>query len=94
MTGRPTTRQTIDALRLAGGCLGIESAYQFAGRFFFPLDDRWALAISSDDAGRFRVEACRDTLPVATMWVFADDLDRLADLVVAFRSEVQALARL
>lgn len=88
---RPTDRQTIEVLRLVARTMGAPVTYVYGGRFYFPLDERWALAISPDDAGRFRVEACFGGRPVSTMWSLGIDRERLADLVAAFLAEVDAL---
>lgn len=88
---RPTDRDTIAALRFVGECMGTGTTWQHAGRFYFPVDDRWSLAVSPHSAGRFRVEACFGGRPVATMYSLGMNRDRLADLVAAFRAEVEAL---
>jgi hypothetical protein len=89
---RPADRDTIAALRLAGRFLGADCAWQLDGRFFFPLGDEWAVSISPDDAGRFRVGACYGRTEVATMWASTGDWDRLADLILALQAETAALA--
>jgi hypothetical protein len=88
---RPTDRDTIEVLRLVARLMGATCTYTFAGAFYFPVDDRWSLRVSPDDAGRFRLQACHGGRPVATMWSLGVDRDRLADLVAGFRAEVQAL---
>lgn len=77
---RPTDRDTITALRVVGRALGQGAAYWRDGRFYFVLSDTWALAISPDSAGRFRVTACHGTRDRATLWVLRSDWRRLAVL--------------
>jgi Tfp pilus assembly ATPase PilU len=89
---KPTDRQTVAALRHVGAALGTSSAYVHRGRFHFRLDARWSLAISAEDAGRFRIAVFRDGRERAILWSLAGDLDRLADLALAARAEVLALA--
>jgi hypothetical protein len=89
---RPADRDTIAALVLAGKLLGADCAWQHDGRFFFPLTDEWAVGISPDDAGRFRVGAFYGRTEVATMWASNGDWDRLADLILALQAETGALA--
>lgn len=91
-TAKPTDRSLIDALRFVGGLLDAEIAWVHRGRFYFPLDSRWAIAISPDFAGRFRVDVCTGVRVRATLWALAGDRDRLADLVLGARAEVEALA--
>lgn len=91
-TPRPSDKSLLDTLRFVGGLLGTDAAWSFAGRFYFPLDGRWAVAISPESAGRFRVDVCTGVRPRATMWVLAGDADRLADLVLSARDEALALA--
>lgn len=88
---RPSDRQTIEVLRHVGRLMGASATYALAGSFYFPVDNRWSLRVSPDDAGRFRLQACYGGRSLATMWCLGDDRDRLADLVAGFRAEVQAL---
>lgn len=90
-TRRPTKHERQRALRSVARALGVGQTFRVGGRFFFSLGDRWYLAVSADDAGRFRIEACYGTFPVATMWAFAQDQDRLASLVREIQSEVATL---
>jgi len=88
---KPTDRQTIAVLRHVGAALGTTSAYVHRGQFHFRLDARWSLAISPEDAGRFRVAVFRDGRERAILWCLAGDLDRIADLALAAQAEVLAL---
>lgn len=89
---KPTDRETITALRHVARALGTTAAFVHDGRFHFRLDARWTLAVSPEDAGRFRVSAFRDVRERATLWSLAGDRDRLADLALAAQAEVLALA--
>lgn len=88
----PTTRSTVAALLVVGRVLGATAAYQRAGSFYFDLGDGWALRVSPDSAGRFRLSACYGQTEVDTMWSLTGDWHRLADLVQALRSQIAALA--
>lgn len=88
---RPTNRQLLAALRRIGILLDAPCAYALDGRFYFPLGDGWALAISPDDAGRFRLGAFLGRREIATLWCSVADPGRLAALVLELRSEVSAL---
>lgn len=88
----PTRIQTARALRTVAEALGEPYAYRVGARYFFPLGEGWYAAISPDDAGRFRVDACRGTAPVATLWSAAQDHDRLAGLIQGLRDQVAAPA--
>jgi hypothetical protein len=90
-TLRPLDRETVAALRMVGRVLGQDCAYVDGDRFVFPLGDEWALAISPDDAGRFRISACYGLTEVATLWSLAKDPRRLADLARGLRREIVAL---
>lgn len=87
-TNRPLDRETVAALRLVGRVLDQDCAYVDGDRFVFPLGDEWAMAISPDDAGRFRISACYGTTEVATLWALAKDPRRLADLAGGLRREI------
>lgn len=89
---KPTDRQTIEILRFVARVLETDAAYVFEGRFHFRLDSRWSVAISPESAGRFQVSVFRGARHRATLWVLAGDRDRLADLVLAAKAEVAALA--
>ena len=71
----------IDALYLAAEVLDEWICYAHEGRYHFPLSGGWSLALSADSAGRIRVDSCRLTHPVSTMWASARRRDRLAGLV-------------
>jgi hypothetical protein len=92
-TMRPLDRDTITALRLVGRVLGTPTTYQLDGRFHFPLGGGWSLALSPDDAGRFRLGAFYGRTEVATLWCLEGDRRRLADLALGLRSEVAGLTR-
>lgn len=91
-TCRPSDKRLLETLRFVGSLLDATAAGVYEGRFYFPLDGRWSVAISPDSAGRFRVDVCTGVRTRATMWVRAGDTDRLADLVLAARDEVLTLA--
>lgn len=91
-TTKPTDRSLIETLRYVAVLLDTEIALVYEGRFYFPLDSRWAIAISPDFGGRFRLDVCTGVRSRATLWVLANRWDRLADLVVGAREEARALA--
>lgn len=84
----PSDREVYAALVDVGRALGLEVAYWHEGRFHFAFDDGWSVAISPESACRFRLEACRWTRPVATLWSLSGDRERLAALVLEMRDEV------
>jgi hypothetical protein len=88
----PRDRDTIAALIVVARRLGAPCAYWAEGRFWFPLSEGWALAISPDSAGRFRLAACADGREVATMWSRSGDWHRLADLVPTLLTAARAIA--
>lgn len=89
---RPLDRQTIAALIVIGRALDQDAASVDGERFIFPLSAEWALALSPDSAGRFRVSACYGRTEVATLWSLAEDRRRLADLATGLRQEIEALS--
>lgn len=78
--GRPEP-DLLDALDVAADVLGLRVCYRHLDRYHFSLGAGRSIALSSESAGRFRVEVCRLCRPVHTMWAFSHDLDRLAGLV-------------
>lgn len=90
---RPLDRQTIAALRVVGRELDQGAAYvDRQGRFVFDLGDGWALRLSPDSAGRFRLDACYGSTEVGRLWALATDPRRLADLARGLRQEIEALS--
>jgi hypothetical protein len=90
---RATFIEVVHAAKLVGALTGEPTAtYCFGGRLAVPLPGDWALAISADDAARLKFEACLGGRVVATMWAFAGDDRRLAELVSAALEETAALA--
>jgi hypothetical protein len=83
----------VRAARTLGAELGVGTAtYCFGGRLALRLADGWALLISPDDAGRFRLEVARSDRVVATMWCMEGDRRRLAELARSAQTEAAALA--
>lgn len=89
---KPSDASVFQALLLIASTLGQRYAYWHRGRYHFALADDWSIAVSPESAGRFRVEACRYTEPVDTLWTLADDRERLAGLVVDVRDAIGRLA--
>lgn len=81
----------LDALLVAARALDIWTCYFHRGSFHFSLGGGYSIALSSESAGRVRVETCRLCAPVARMWVLADAHDRLAGLVARMAAEVPEL---
>jgi hypothetical protein len=92
-SARPSDRDTISALRTVGRALGLDAAYWRDGAFWYVLSDSWALRLSPDSAGRFRLGACYGRTEVATLWALPGDLRRLALMARDLQAEVEALAR-
>lgn len=71
------------ALERVGQLLGRDVCFAYQHRFHFQLRrDGWTIALSAESAGRFRLEACRWSRPVVTLWVLEDDDARLAGAVL------------
>lgn len=77
----PAPDRTLRVLRVIGAELGLDRCWLYQRRYHFTLGDGWTIALSPESAGRFRVEVCRWTRPVDTLWTLAEDDDRLAGLV-------------
>lgn len=89
----PAPETISGTLRVVGDLLGREVCWLYQRRFHFPLDeDGWTIAIHPESAGRFRVEACRWTRPVITLWAHENDGARLADVVLELAAHGDALA--
>jgi hypothetical protein len=90
---RATVEQLVHAAKVVAAEVGAEQGvYCFGGRIGVPVGSGWSLAISTDYAERLRIEACLDGGVVATMWAFAGDDDRLAELASSAHGEAAALA--
>jgi hypothetical protein len=83
----PTPLDLIGALRHVACVTGAE-CYLHEGRFHFPVDDDWSLALSPDSAGRVRVEASHRTRTVDIRWANVHDRSRLAELALGLREQV------
>lgn len=91
-TAPPTRLDLARALRVVSRALGERYAWQVGHRHFFRIGGGWWVAVSPDDAGRIRVDACTGTRTVDSLWASAQDHDRLAGLVLGLRDEVAAPA--
>lgn len=83
--GTPAAQQLVEAIYTAAETLDVWECYAHEGRYHFSLGGGWSIALSADSADRVRVESCRLTRPVATMWTPAHRKDRLAGLVKRMR---------
>lgn len=89
---RPTTAQTVAILRSVRDILGGEvECLWHDGRFHFPLGDGWTLAVSTDSAERFRLDACRSAVVVDSLWLRPGDSARLERVVKSLGYEIEAL---
>lgn len=79
--GQTPDLSLIDAIYVAAEELDEWICYAHEGRFHFSLGGGWSLALSADSADRIRIDSCRLTRPVSTMWTPAHHRDRLAGLV-------------
>lgn len=79
--GAKPPADVVDAVYEAASVLDIWECYQHEGRYHFVLGGGWSLAVSADSADRVRIETCRLTRPVDTMWATAQRRDRLAGLI-------------
>lgn len=78
----------VDALMVVAETLDADRCWFYEGRFHFPLADGWSFAISPDDAGRFRCEACRNGRPRDTLWAQVGAHERLAALAAELSTQV------
>lgn len=89
----PSDARVFQALVAVSCELGARYAYWHKGRYHFSTGaDGWTIAVSPENADRFRIEACVFGEPRSTLWSFSDDLDRLAAVVVGLAREVRALS--
>lgn len=86
--GKPSDAKVFQALLLIADELGERYAYAHHGRYHFTIAEDWSIALSADSAERFRLDACRRTVPTSTLWTHADDTDRLAGLIVEMREAI------
>ena len=81
ITGRQPVAPLSDAILVAACALDIWECWAHEDRYHFALGGGWTLALSSDSADRIRVETCRLTRTMDTMWASSHRSDRLASLV-------------
>jgi len=86
----PTSNAVDDALTCVGDLLGIRVAFAHAGRYHFPLGDGKRIAVSSESAGRLRVDAWHGERCTATLWTRIEDTERLAGLVLELAGHLEA----
>lgn len=70
-------------LKCVGEMLGVGIAWHHRGRFHFRLPGAsgWTIAVSSESAGRVRIDTCHLTEVRDTRWLLAGDRARLAALI-------------
>lgn len=84
----PTPDQTWAVVRYLGHRLAVEVCWLYRGAFHCRLPEPgWSIAVRPEGAARFRLEACRLTVPCATFYCSVGDWERLASLVGELRAE-------
>lgn len=86
---QPGADATDAALLRVAELLGLDECWLYQQRYHFSVGYGWSIAISSESAGRFRIEACRWTRPGGTVWVTAGDDDRLAGSIVRLLENIE-----
>jgi len=90
---KATIAQLVHAAKVVAAEVGAErGVYCFGGRIAVPIEGGWSLVISADYAERLRIQACLEGCAVASMWSFAGDDGRLAELASSARDEAASLA--
>lgn len=87
-TGPPSGTDTYSALQRIAGVLGMHSCWLYQRRYHFTVGAGWTIALSPDSAGRFRLDTCRHTRTVSSLWVLGDDHDDLAGFVLSLRDQL------
>lgn len=83
----PTPAQMRDVLLHVATILEpITWLYEGGYHFRLPVEG-WTISFAPDSAGRVRVDACRGTVPVSTVWVAHDDRERLTAIVTELREQ-------
>jgi hypothetical protein len=67
---------------------GINTCWLYQRRYHFSVGQGFTIALSPDSAGRFRVDTCRLTRTVSSLWVLGDDHDSLAGVALALRDQL------
>lgn len=89
---RPTPEQTWPVLLRVSALMGEPVCWLYDGEYHFRTAvDGWTLGVFPDDAGRFRLSACRGGVPTATVWVQSDDSSRLEAVVHELRERAEAV---
>jgi hypothetical protein len=81
----PSPAETFTALQRIADVLGMHTCWLYQRRWHFSVGEGWTIALSPDSGGRFRIDTCRHTRTVASLWVLAEHRDSLADVVRARR---------
>lgn len=86
----PSPEAILDALRVAGLELGEPRCYWWRGTYHFPLDghDGYTIGLTPESAGRVRVQLCRWSRPLDTVWARVADAGRLAQVVGDLAREI------
>lgn len=66
----------------------MHTCWLFQRRYHFTVGRGWTIALSPDSAGRFRVDTCRYTRTVESLWVLHDDHASLAAVVISLRDRL------
>lgn len=92
-TPPPSPCRLARALLLAGALLGDYECFYLRRRFHFVLSAGWSIAISTESAGRFRVEACQLSRPRNTLWSLDGEDEHLAGAILELTAFVEQAKR-
>jgi hypothetical protein len=81
----PSPAETLSALQCIADVLGMHTCWLYRCRWHFSVGAGFTIALSPDSAGRFRIDTCRRTRTVSSLWVLPEDRDSLAGIVHARR---------
>lgn len=88
----PAPDRTMRVLAAVRDLLGVRVAYFYAGAYHFRVGPPGAsVAITPESADRFRVDACRWSRPLATLYTLATDDHRLAEAVTSLARELEGV---
>jgi len=76
------------ALRTAGAYLELDVTWLYNGSYHFRLGRGFTIALTPESAGRVRVDACRWTRPLTTLWALLEDTERIGSIVAELHGEV------
>lgn len=84
----PSAVEIHAALQSIAAVFGMHTCWLYQRRYHFSVGAGWTIALSPDSAGRFRLDTCRHTRTVSSLWVLENERVSVAVIALVLRDQL------